>query len=83
MAQARAGAAGADQKTEKFTVIGIPYPMNAYTRGPDGRIDDANNGWKGRGLWFTNGLDPDPSLGSGAVVREAGAAETGSAREVK
>ena len=32
--------------------------MNTYTRGPDGRIDDANNGWKGRGLWFTNGLDP-------------------------
>ena len=47
-----------DQKTEKFTIIRIPYPMNTYTRGLDGRIDDANGGWKGRGLWFTNGLDP-------------------------
>jgi hypothetical protein len=24
----------------------------------DGRIDDANAGWKGRGVWFTNGSDP-------------------------
>ncbi|HEY6598141.1 MAG TPA: hypothetical protein VIZ30_02465 [Pseudomonadales bacterium] len=47
-----------DQKTEKFTVIRIPYPLNTYTRGLDGRIDDPNGGWKGRGLWFTNGLDP-------------------------
>lgn len=44
--------------TEKFTVIRIPYPLNTYTRGLDGRIDDPNAGWKGRGLWFTNGLDP-------------------------
>ena len=44
--------------TEEFTVIRIPYPMVAFTRGVDGRIDDAAGGWKGRGLWFTNGLDP-------------------------
>ena len=44
--------------TESFTVIRIPYPLNSYTRGLDGRIDDASAGWKGRGLWFTNGLDP-------------------------
>ncbi len=43
---------------ERFTVIRIPYPLNAYTRGLDGRIDDPRTGWKGRGLWFTNGLDP-------------------------
>ena len=47
-----------DQKTETFTTIRIPYPLNTYTRGLDGRIDDAKAGWKGRGLWFTNGLDP-------------------------
>ena len=47
-----------DQKHAKFTIIRIPYPMNSYTRGLDGRIDDPNGGWKGRGLWFTNGLDP-------------------------
>lgn len=44
--------------TEKFTVIRVPYPLVTYTRGLDGRIDDANAGWKGRGLWFNNGLDP-------------------------
>jgi hypothetical protein len=44
--------------TEEFTVIRIPYPMISFTRGVDGRIDDAEAGWKGRGLWFTNGLDP-------------------------
>jgi streptogramin lyase len=47
-----------DQKTEKFTVIRIPYPLNSYTRGLDGRVDNAQAGWKGRGLWFDNGLDP-------------------------
>lgn len=44
--------------TEEFTVIRIPYPMVTFTRGVDGRIDDPQAGWKGRGLWFTNGLDP-------------------------
>ncbi|MGD8415662.1 MAG: carboxypeptidase regulatory-like domain-containing protein [Pseudomonadales bacterium] len=45
-------------ETEEFVVIRIPYPLNTYTRGLDGRIDDPAAGWKGRGLWFTNGLDP-------------------------
>jgi hypothetical protein len=44
--------------TEKFTTIRIPYPQNLFTRGLDGRIDDPKAGWKGRGLWFDNGLDP-------------------------
>lgn len=47
-----------DQSSEQFTVIRVPYPLNTYTRGLDGRIDDAEAGWKGRGLWFTNGGDP-------------------------
>jgi len=47
-----------DQRTETFTVIRIPYPLNTYTRGLDGRIDDDQAGWKGRALWFNNGLDP-------------------------
>jgi hypothetical protein len=46
------------QDDEDFVVIRIPYPMNTFTRGLDGRIDDPEAGWKGRGLWFTNGLDP-------------------------
>lgn len=44
--------------TEEFTVIRVPYPMRTFTRGVDGRIDDEDGGWKGRGLWFTNGIDP-------------------------
>lgn len=47
-----------DPSKEEFTVIRIPYPMVTFTRGVDGRIDQPNMGWKGRGLWFTNGLDP-------------------------
>jgi hypothetical protein len=47
-----------DQKTEKFTIIRVPYPKNLFTRGLDGRIDDPKAGWKGRGLWFDNGTDP-------------------------
>jgi streptogramin lyase len=46
------------QKTKKFTVIRIPYPLALFTRGADGRIDDPKAGWKGRGLWFDNGIDP-------------------------
>jgi len=47
-----------DPNTQRFAVLRIPYPLNTYTRGLDGRIDDANAGWHGRGLYFTNGLDP-------------------------
>ena len=47
-----------NQKSQTFATIRVPYPLNTYTRGLDGRIDDAQAGWKGRGLWFTNGLDP-------------------------
>ena len=47
-----------DANSRTFTVIRVPYPLNTYTRGLDGRIDAADAGWKGRGLWFTNGLDP-------------------------
>jgi hypothetical protein len=40
-----------DPKTNKWTVIRVPYPLGFYTRGLDGRIDDPKAGWKGRGLW--------------------------------
>ena len=38
-------------KTEAWTVFRLPYPMPFYTRGLDGRIDNPNTGWKGRGIW--------------------------------
>jgi len=37
----------------KFVTLRVPYPMGYYIKGLDGRIDDANAGWKGRGLWST------------------------------
>ena len=39
----------------KFIVLRVPYPMGFYAKGMDGRIDDPNDGWKGRGLWSTYG----------------------------
>jgi hypothetical protein len=33
----------------------VPYPMGFFAKGLDGRIDDANAGWKGRSLWVTSG----------------------------
>ena len=31
----------------------VPYPMGFYAKWVDGRIDDPNAGWKGKGLWST------------------------------
>jgi streptogramin lyase len=45
-------------QTEEFTRIRVPYPLNFYQRGLDGRIDDPDAGWKGRGIWVDNGGDP-------------------------
>ena len=51
-------------KDGKFINLRIPYPMGFYAKGLDGRIDDANAGWKGRGIWSTNG-DRTPWLMEG------------------
>ncbi len=37
----------------KFVTLRVPYPMGFYTKWMDGRIDDPNGGWKGKGLWAT------------------------------
>jgi hypothetical protein len=42
-------------KGGQMIMLRIPYPMGFYAKGLDGRIDDPNAGWKGRGLWSTNG----------------------------
>jgi hypothetical protein len=58
-------------KDGKMVSLRIPYPMGFYAKGLDGRIDDPNVGWKGRGLWSTNG-DRAPWLmenGRGAMPR--------------
>jgi hypothetical protein len=41
--------------TGKFTILRVPYPLGFFAKGMDGRIDDANGGWKGKGLWSTWG----------------------------
>ncbi len=38
-------------KDGKWVVLRVPYPMGFYTKWLDGRIDDPDAGWKGRGLW--------------------------------
>jgi hypothetical protein len=51
-------------KDGKMVVLRIPYPMGFYAKGFDGRIDDPNAGWKGRGLWTSSG-DRTPWLREG------------------
>ncbi len=47
-----------DPETEEFYNFRVPYPLGMFFRGLDGRIDDPDAGWKGRGLWFNYGGDP-------------------------
>jgi hypothetical protein len=51
-------------KDGKMIVLRVPYPLSFYVKGLDGRIDDPNAGWKGRGLWTTSG-DRTPWLKEG------------------
>jgi hypothetical protein len=55
-------------KDGQMILMRVPYPMGFYAKGLDGRIDDPNAGWKGRGLWSASG-DRTPwlnELGKGA-----------------
>ena len=38
-------------QTGEWVVMRVPYPLGFYSRGLDGRIDDPNAGWSGRGIW--------------------------------
>ena len=40
-------------KDGEWVVMRVPYPLGFYTKWMDGRIDDPNAGWKGKGLWAT------------------------------
>src|SRR5947208_2893475 len=51
-------------KDGKMILMRVPYPMGFYAKGLDGRIDDPNAGWKGRGLWSSSG-DRTPWLMEG------------------
>jgi hypothetical protein len=51
-------------KDGKMVSLTVPYPLGFYAKGFDGRIDDPNAGWKGRGLWVSSG-DRTPWLQEG------------------
>ena len=40
-------------KDGQWVIMRVPYPLGFYTKWMDGRIDNPNTGWKGRGLWAT------------------------------
>jgi hypothetical protein len=42
-------------KDGKWIVMRVPYPNGFYAKWMDGRIDDPNAGWKGRGIYATIG----------------------------
>jgi len=51
---------------DEWVTMRIPYPLGFYSKGFDGRIDDPNAGWKGRGLWVSEG-DRTPWLKEGGL----------------
>jgi hypothetical protein len=51
-------------KDGKMVLLRVPYPLGFYAKGLDARIDDPQAGWKGRGLWSSEG-DRTPWLKEG------------------
>ncbi|MBL4820746.1 MAG: carboxypeptidase regulatory-like domain-containing protein [Gammaproteobacteria bacterium] len=51
---------------EELITLRVPYPLGFYTKGLEGRIDDIDAGWKGRGLWMPSG-DRTPWFKEGGV----------------
>ena len=55
IAEANGGGALLALVNGNFVNIHVPYPMGFFSKNVDGRIDDPNTGWKGRGPWTTTG----------------------------
>jgi hypothetical protein len=53
----------------QWVTLTVPYPMGFYAKGLDGRIDDPNAGWKGRGLWSSSGMRTPAHLETGKGSR--------------
>ena len=53
-------------KDGEWVVLRVPYPTGFYTKWLDGRIDDPEAGWKGRGVWATIGTRTPFHMESGA-----------------
>ena len=60
----------------KMVDIRVPYPLGFFTKNVDGRIDDPNAGWKGRGLWTTIGHRTPWLIEGGKAVPKPLAAST-------
>ncbi len=56
-------------KDGQMIMLRVPYPIGFFAKGLDGRIDDPNAGWKGRGLWASTG-DRTPWLKEGGKGSE-------------
>jgi hypothetical protein len=41
--------------TGEWSTFRVPYPLGFFQRLMDGRIDDPDTGWKGRGIWANYG----------------------------
>ena len=55
--------------TESLSISLSRYPMEFFARNVDGRIDDPNAGWKGKGLWSTYGSSTNFHLEGGKENR--------------
>jgi hypothetical protein len=53
----------------RLTNFTVPYPMGFFAKNVDGRIDDPNAGWKGKGLWSTYGSRTNFHLEGGIANR--------------
>ena len=60
-----------DPETKQWVVLRVPYPLGFYSRGLDGRIDDPNGGWKGRGLWANFGSNLNWHVEGGKGTRSS------------
>jgi hypothetical protein len=59
-------------KDGKMVNFVVPYPMGFFAKLVDGRIDDPNGGWKGRGMWASSGNRTpfhDEGIGKGNVPK--------------
>jgi hypothetical protein len=59
-------------KDGKMVNFVVPYPMGFFAKLVDGRIDDPNAGWKGRGMWASTGNRTpfhDEGVGKGNVPK--------------
>ena len=57
--------------TGEWVVLRVPYPQGFHSRGLDGRVDDPDAGWKGRGLWANYGSNLNWHIEGGKGMHSA------------